>query len=461
MSSKILIAKGCHGILHDFIAESTRRNFEVIVASAESEVLGSLENGVPDLLLVYASADTAPAYVALAKEIRRAYKKLPLVFLAKDSSEELVVAALRAGFNDYFKASVSPAELTNGLERCISDMAGGDRSTEPRSPRRIDASCGLPQSSPMLGESPAMRQIRIGILRLSSSECNVLVTGETGTGKELVAELLHSRSVRKHRPFVRINCAAVPDSLFESELFGYEKGAFTGAHASKAGRLKLADGGSVFLDEIGDMSLYTQAKMLRVLENKEIERLGGTKVVALDVRVIAATNRDLDQLVANGQFRGDLYFRLDVVRIHLPPLRNRKEDIPTLVDYYIRKLNARFACDVEGLSEETLDSLLQYDWPGNIRELKNVLECVFVNVSGRRIEFIDLPERFREKINSAAHRPENDRERLMSALRSTDWNKTRAAQKLHWSRMTLYRKMAKFGLEDKPKHRAATGGAIK
>jgi transcriptional regulator with PAS, ATPase and Fis domain len=239
----------------------------------------------------------------------------------------------------------------------------------------------------------------------------------------------------------------VPDSLFESELFGYERGAFTGAHASKDGKLKLADGGSIFLDEIGDLSLYTQAKMLRVLENKEIERLGATKTVPLDVRVIAATNRDLEQLVANGQFRADLFFRLDVLRIHLPPLRNRKEDIPLLLEYYIRKLNSRLSCEVQGFTEETLEYLLQYDWPGNIRELKNMLECVFASVPGRWIALTDLPARFRVKLKPIEHRTLDDREKIISALLATDWNKSRAAQKLQWSRMTLYRKMAKFGVE--------------
>jgi DNA-binding NtrC family response regulator len=353
---------------------------------------------------------------------------------------------LRAGFSDYLKEPLPPSELIAAIERCIGRRTAQQGSSD--SIARYNDRSGSSKTSPMLGESPAMRQIRQDLVRISSSECNVLITGETGTGKELVAESLHSCSTRKHKPFVRINCAAVPESLFESELFGYERGAFTGAHASKEGRLKLADGGSVFLDEIGDMTPYTQAKILRVLENKEVERLGGTRSIPLDVRMIAATNRDLDQLVANGQFRADLYFRLDVVRVHLPPLRDRREDIPLLVDYYIRKLKSRAACEIEGLSEETLDSLLQYDWPGNIRELKNLLESVFVTVTSRRVAFRDLPERFRKKLERVEHRPQSDREKLISALLSTDWNKSRAAQKLRWSRMTLYRKMAKFGVEE-------------
>jgi DNA-binding NtrC family response regulator len=430
------------------IVDLMHHHFDVIEACSETEVFRYLEKGLPDLLVVYASMKTAPPHLALAREVRRTYDSLPLVFVAKDSCEELAIAVLRAGFNDYFKPPLSAAELTAGFQRCISSRTGRDvpNAGPPTPPGVTEAE--LTGDSPMLGESAPMRHIRNNLLRTASTDCNVLVTGETGTGKELVAQLLHSNSVRKHRPLVRINCAAVPDSLFESELFGYEKGAFTGAYASKEGKLKLADGGSVFLDEIGDMSSYTQAKMLRVLENKEVERLGGTKVLPLDVRVIAATNRDLDQLVANGQFRGDLYFRLDVVRIDLPPLRNRREDIPLIVDHYIRKMNSAFGCHVDGLSEETLECLLQYNWPGNIRELKNLLESVFVSAPGRQIAFADLPERFREKVKRVELRCQDDREKLISALLSTDWNKSRAAEKLRWSRMTLYRKMAKFGVEE-------------
>jgi DNA-binding NtrC family response regulator len=444
MRSRILIAQRTDIFPRDFVAELTQRHIEVIEACSSTEVYRCLENCFPDLLVVYSSADTAPATLALAREVRRRFDKLPLVFVAKHSSEELAIAVLRTGFNDYFKPPVSPVELADALERFISR-----KSVCEQRPVRVYV---VPDPSPaksslMLGESAAMRRIRHDLPRISASECNVLVTGETGTGKELIAESLHSGSARRDKPLVRINCAAVPDSLFESELFGYERGAFTGAHASKDGKLKLADGGSVFLDEIGDMSLFTQAKMLRVLENKEIDRLGGTKVVPVDVRVIAATNRDLEQLVANGQFRGDLFFRLDVVRIHLPPLRSRKEDIPLLVDDYIRKLNSRLGCEVDGLTKETLDCLLQYDWPGNVRELKNLLESVFVNAPERRIELSDLPTRFLEKLR-IENRSQDDREKLLSALLASDWNKSRAAEKLRWSRMTLYRKMVKFGVHD-------------
>jgi transcriptional regulator with PAS, ATPase and Fis domain len=289
-----------------------------------------------------------------------------------------------------------------------------------------------------------MRDINAYIGQVASTDSTVLVTGETGTGKELVAELIHMRSHRAGKPFISINCAAIPETLLESELFGYERGAFTGAHMQKEGALKLANEGTAFFDEIGDMSLEGQAKILKAIESKEIRRLGGRGSIPLDIRVIAATNQPLERSVADGRFRKDLYFRLNVARIHLPPLRDRREDIPPLVDHYIRELNGRFGREVQGLTEEAMEPLLRYEWPGNVRELKNLLEAIFVTRPPRRIALTDLPEQLRRRLAEAEGLPEDEREQLLSALFSTRWNKSQAARKLHWSRMTLYRKMAKF-----------------
>ena len=228
-------------------------------------------------------------------------------------------------------------------------------------------------------------------------DSNVLITGETGTGKELVAELIQQSRSRRPQPFVCINCAAIPDTLLESELFGYEKGAFTGANTASEGKLKLADGGAIFFDEIGDMSPYAQAKILRAIESREVYRLGGKRRIPLNVRVLAATNHDLEQSVARGQFRKDLYFRLNVARIHLPPLRERREDIVPLCHYYLRTLNQHFGRQVEGFTDEVLARLIRHDWPGNVRELKNLLEATFVNDPAQRIALVDLPEPFRRQ----------------------------------------------------------------
>jgi transcriptional regulator with PAS, ATPase and Fis domain len=299
----------------------------------------------------------------------------------------------------------------------------------------------------MVSESPPMQRINAYIRKVASTDSTVLITGESGTGKELVAQLIHQHSPRQQKPLLCINCAAIPDSLLESELFGYERGAFTGAHTSKEGQLKLADGGTVFLDEIGDMSPYAQAKILRAIESKEAQRLGGKGSIPLNIRLLAATNQDLERLVSAGTFRKDLYFRLSVARIHLPPLRDRKQDIPLLFDHYIRELNRRFGLEVEGFTEEALEYLLHYDWPGNVRELKNLLEAIFVDSPSRRIGIMDLPEPFDKRFKQADRPLQHERERMLSALFSTQWNRKKAAEQLRWSRMTLYRKMLKYDLK--------------
>jgi transcriptional regulator with PAS, ATPase and Fis domain len=316
-----------------------------------------------------------------------------------------------------------------------------------RHQRGPEAAVELLGTERLVGESPSMRDLKASIRNLSSTDTNVLISGETGTGKELVAQMIQENSRRRKAPFVCINCAAIPDSLLESELFGYERGAFTGAHCAQPGKLELADGGTVFLDEIGDMSQYAQAKILRAFESREIHRLGGNRPVRLNFRIIAATNQDLDSGNGVAGLRRDLYFRLNVGRIHIPALRERKADIPLLSDYYIRHFNAQFGREVRGLTNQTLNALLQYDWPGNVREFRNIVEAMFVNLRTSEVSLMDLPDPLRRQFSG--DRTPGEQERLLCALSSTDWNKSKAARQLCWSRMTLYRRMAKYSLTGK------------
>jgi len=281
--------------------------------------------------------------------------------------------------------------------------------------------------------------------QVATADSSVLVTGETGTGKELVAGMIHKYSARAKNPFVVINCAAIPDTLLESELFGYEKGAFTGAYARREGALRLADSGTVFLDEIGDMSSHAQAKVLRMMEHKEVCRVGGINTIPVNVRFIAATNQNLEQLMKEEKFRLDLYFRLNVARIYIPPLRERKEDIVLLLDYFRKKLNRQFGKKVEGFTPEAVATLEDYDWPGNIRELKNRLEAAFISADAM-IGLKNFPEFFRRQLQENKGLSPDERSRLIAVLFNTKWNKTKAAQQLKWSRMTLYRKMLKYGI---------------
>jgi DNA-binding NtrC family response regulator len=353
---------------------------------------------------------------------------LPVILIASDSCEELAIAALRAGCRDYLSKPVSIADLLASIERQLTSSEDG----------------ALIGGGEIIGESRQMHDIRCYLRKIAATDTSTLITGETGTGKELAAEMIHRQSARRNQPWVCINCAAIPDGLLESELFGYERGAFTGAQTAREGTLKQADGGTVFFDEIGDMSPYAQAKVLRALESREARPLGAKREVGFDIRVIAATNRNLDNLIAEQKFRPDLFFRLNVASIHLPPLRTRKEDLLPLSRHYIARMNQRSGRDVEGFNPQTLESLLRYDWPGNVRELKNLIEAVFIAPPLRWICFEDLPDGFRRRCQQSIALPDNERDRVLAALMATNWNKSQAAQKLRWSRMTLYRKMSRY-----------------
>jgi transcriptional regulator with PAS, ATPase and Fis domain len=298
----------------------------------------------------------------------------------------------------------------------------------------------------MIGNSKCISEIKKYIFKVAKTDSNILITGETGTGKELTAGLIHLKSPRYKNPFVCINSAALPDTLIESELFGYDRGAFTGAVTEKPGKFELANSGTVFLDEIGDMNHYAQAKILRVIENREFFHLGGKKSVSFDGRIVAATNKEPEQLIEERKLRDDLYYRLNVARIHLPPLRERKEDIPSLISHASKRLNRRFGRNIMGLKDDAIACLLRYDWPGNIRELFNLLEAIYINLPSRQIDFIELPKPIQKQIRVTELYANDERKQIVSALLETNWNKSTAAQKLNWSRMTLYRKMAKYNI---------------
>ena len=310
------------------------------------------------------------------------------------------------------------------------------------------------------------------IARVADSPSTVLITGESGTGKELVAQALHRGSSRRTQPLIKVNCAAIPKDLVESELFGYEKGAFTGAVGSKPGRFELADGGTLFLDEIGEIPVEMQVKLLRALQESEFERVGGIKTLRVDVRLIAATNRNLEALIAEGRFREDLFYRLNVVPIALPPLRDRREDIPLLVQHFIEKYDRRLGKRVERVDEGALETLLDYAWPGNIRELENVMERSVLFADGALVTVAQLPETLRERAPGAARpvaplgalgaiaapsgasmkdivrqaQSELERTLISRALEETGGNVTRAAKKLQISRKSLQVKMKELGL---------------
>jgi DNA-binding NtrC family response regulator len=305
----------------------------------------------------------------------------------------------------------------------------------------------------LIGKSPRMQEIYALLKVLSDTDTGVLITGESGTGKELVAEALHHAGVRAARPLVKVNCSALTESLLESELFGHVKGAFTGALKDKVGRFQLADGGTIFLDEVGEMPLGTQIKLLRVLQEKEFERVGESSTIRVDVRVVAATNSDLKEKIAQREFREDLFYRLKVIELRLPPLRERREDIPLLTAHYLKIFNETFRRDLSGLDQEAMALFMRHPWPGNVRELKHALEHSFILCQGDQITPAHLPAEISEAAGDGraacrgrdAATPEG--QELMDALREAGGKKARAARKLGISRQTLYRRLREFGLE--------------
>ncbi len=407
-------------------------SFEVILSERETAALSvALERQI-DLLVMASCGSEVSEDICVVKQIKEINRFLPVFLLAKNGSKAHAVASFRAGVEDYIDYPCSAEELLRRIEASL--------------PQEKEPSQESGSARSMVGESKPMREISRFIHKVAATDSTVLITGETGTGKELVAFLIHEKSRRSQKPFVCVNCAAMPDTLVESEMFGYERGAFTGAVSARLGKFEVANGGTVFLDEISDMTPFAQAKMLRTIESKEIYRLGGRKIIPLDLRVTAATNKDPEELISEGKFREDLYYRLNIARIHLPPLRERKEDIQRLIGHGIEKLNRKYKRTVQGLSDEALFSLMRYDWPGNVRELMNLLEATFINLPQKEIAFADLPKLFQKKLNETKSAATSERKKIFSALLETKWNKSQAARKLQWSRMTLYRKMMKYNI---------------
>ncbi|RYD05593.1 hypothetical protein N752_09610 [Desulforamulus aquiferis] len=312
----------------------------------------------------------------------------------------------------------------------------------------------------IIGNSPAMQGVYKDIGRVADSNATVLIQGESGTGKDLVARAIHFNSCRGNKPFIKVNCTNLPDSLLESELFGYEKGAFTGAGNQKKGKFELAHQGTIFFDEIGEISLSTQAKLLRAIQEKEFDRVGGTSTIKVDVRILAATNRKLEQSVKEGEFRGDLFFRLNVVNIYIPPLRERKEDIEALVAFFLAKYNNEFNRQVKGFSPEATKLLMNYAWPGNVRELENLCERAIIMARGNIIVPEDLELSSGNKIQSlSSSNPSEqnlplkqivadvERQVILKALEENNWCRTTAAKVLGINRRSLYSKIKELGLE--------------
>jgi DNA-binding NtrC family response regulator len=448
------------------IKELLDENTHHVTGTWEKEqAFGLLDDDTFDALIIDSSevfGEGAPC-ATLLDEVVANRPEMPCIICARDASIRHSVEVIKRGAADYICISESRDALIAAVDRAVtrSGMTCSRRRKEDQSPGY--------RFGDLVGESPEIQKVFKTIEKVAQSESTVLITGESGTGKELIARAIHYSSPRRDKPLVVINCGAIPGELLESELFGHEKGAFTGAHRTRIGRFELADRGTIFLDEIGDMSPDLQVKLLRVLQEQTFERVGSTRTIKVDIRVLAATNKDLVLSIDEKRFREDLYYRLNVIPIKVPPLRKRKSDIPLLVNFFLNRLGGRRRQDrkrMKQFTEEAMAAMVAYDWPGNIRELENLMERLSVLVEGDLIERADLPDRIRGCAGATAVSPdlssfksgrgfneavdEFQRCLILEALNNTNWVKAKAAELLQINRTTLVEKIKKMKIVSPP-----------
>lgn len=443
--------------------DKLRRVLELQLTGAGFEVLkaGTAEDGLKqageadviltDLLLPGMTG------IEMIQALRRQNSHTPVIVMTAVGTVENAVEAMRAGATDFLPKPFSLDHLMTVVNKALEVAALRHENRELKEALGHKYDVGN-----MIGRSTAMQEIFGTVMRVAPTRATVLLAGESGTGKDMIARAIHQNSPRRDRPFVKINCTALPENLMESELFGYEKGAFTGANITKLGKFEQADTGTVFLDEIGDVPSPIQVKLLRVLQEREFERLGSNKVRTIDVRVVAATNVDLREALEQGTFREDLYYRLNVMPINIPPLRERKADIPFLAEFFVKKLAPEMGSPVETLSDEAMAKLVSYHWPGNVRELQNVVERSLVLATQRQLEAVDIKLEMMPRSTKAASSgagaasdflPEgetleqHEQKLIREALRRANGNKSQAARLLGLTRNALRYRLAQMGIE--------------
>lgn len=416
--------------------------------SAESALVLMTES--PSDLLITDVRMPGIGGIALVEQVKSRWPATEIIVITAYGSIETAVDAMRLGAYDFLTKPIDRDRFSIVVKKALDRQRLAAENQDLRHQLEVQK-----RIEEMIGESEAMSRIHKVIAMVAKNDVTILIGGESGTGKELVARGIHQKSRRAHGPFIPMNCGALPESLFESELFGYEKGAFSGAVGTKPGRFELADGGTLFLDEIGELPLKAQVDFLRVLETGEFRRLGGKSLITVNARIIAATNRNLAHLVENGQFREDLYYRINVVPIHLPPLRERREDIPVLIDYFLKEFARRHQIQLKTLSLPSLRFLIQYQWPGNIRQLRNVIERLVVTVKEHSVQPDHLPEEIRTSVKPgntmviALGTPLEDIERevIRRTLVEVTHHREQAAKLLGISVRSLQYKIKEYGIE--------------
>ncbi|MFW5920510.1 MAG: sigma-54-dependent transcriptional regulator [Polyangiales bacterium] len=464
-SKQILIADDEANLRRVLSAQLERDGYEVHAVEDGAQALSALEDHHLDVVITDLRMPEHDGMEVL-EHVTERYPHVPVIMITAHGTVDTAVQALKMGAFDYVTKPFDRTELKNVIDKAARTRELSERDVAPEPHQR--------GRYRLIGKAPAMVELYRVIDRVADTPSTVLLTGESGTGKELIARALHENSSRSDKPFIRVNCAAIPPELIESELFGYEKGAFTGAVTSKPGRFELANHGTLFLDEIGELPVSMQVKLLRAIQERELERVGGIKTIEVDVRLIAATNRDLKADIAEGRFREDLYYRLNVVHVDVPPLRDRRDDIPLLLDHFLRRNNERLGRTVQGVTDQAAAALEGYPWPGNVRELENVNERCMLFCDGERIELEHLPPEIRapapqdegddgepstpapstselleraglkEAVREATARVERDL--IERALERTGGNVTHTARLLKISRKSLQTKMKELGL---------------
>ncbi|MHB1043804.1 MAG: sigma-54-dependent transcriptional regulator [Eubacteriales bacterium] len=425
---------------------------KVILAQDGRSALSKIDTTDPDAVLLDIRMPEIDG-MAVLDIVRGKGNNVPIILMTAFGTTDMAIQAMQMGAYDYVIKPFNIDELLLTVKKAVVMQ---DLVAEVTSLREELAH--NQNESMLLGQSPRMQALYKDIGRVADRNVTVLILGESGTGKELVSWAIHRNSSRRDRPFVKINCATIPENLLESELFGHEKGSFTSADRRKQGKFELANRGTILLDEIGEISMSTQVKLLRVLQEKEFERVGGTETLKVDVRILAATNKDLARLVKEGGFREDLFFRLNVVSIWVPPLRERREDIPFLANHFVQKFRGEFNKQITGFSQEAMDLLCRYDWPGNVRELKNACQRAVVMSTGQVILPDDIPFSVQAR-NQGVETPEYspgmtlkeivsdvERQVILKVLQENNWNRSTTAEALGINRRSLYAKMKEYGL---------------
>jgi DNA-binding NtrC family response regulator len=446
--TRILVAEDDIETHEDWRETLTAWGYSVDLAEDGVRTLELINSNHPHILLADLRMPRKNG-LELLHDIREMGVYLPTIIISGQGDVPEAVEAIKLGAVDYLRKPVDPPHLRQMLRNLAENITMRD---ENLSLRRRLADVG--ELGPLVGKSASMRRVIATIERIAEASASIVITGESGSGKELVARTIHQMSSRRTKPYVGVNCAAIPETLMESELFGHERGAFTGADRRREGCFEAANGGTLLLDEITEMKIELQAKLLRVLEEHHLRRVGGNSEIALYVRVLAASNRDVAQAVRDGKLREDLYYRLNVFTIDLPPLRERREDIPLLAQNFVQHYAARDNMDIVGVDDEALSALQAHPWPGNVRQLRNIMERALIVCNGRVIRRSDLPADFQSissvesgyvKIRVGSTLEEMEKELIRRTIEFSSGNKTRAAQMLGVTPKTLYNKLERYG----------------